>query len=415
VNVVVVGSGFREHAWARACRASALVDQVIVAPGNAGAAEVAECRAATTPEALAALAKDLRALVLIGPEQPLAGGWADYLRGEGIAVMGPSQRAAQVESSKADTKALMQRLNIPTARAVTATSWPDVSRALAAWSGPVVVKADGLAAGKGVVLADDPEAGLEAARALMVERRFGDAANRVVLEERLKGVELSAMAITDGRRVCWLPPSQDYKRLADGDVGPNTGGMGAVAPHREWTDALAGWLMDRVYEPLLAELAREGRPFRGVLYAGLMLTAEGPKVLEWNARLGDPEACVTLPLLTRDAVPYWWGAAVGELPEQPLTWTGAAVGVVMAAAGYPERGGAGTPVSYTVSDGAWVLEAGTRRVNGEHVSGGGRTLLAVAQAATVEAARAAAYAQVARVAFPGMLVRHDIGAGYSHS
>lgn len=415
MNVIVVGSGFREHAWARACRASPLVDQVIVAPGNAGAAEVFDCRTAATPEELAALAKDLRALVLMGPEQPLAWGWTDYLRGEGIAVMGPSRAAAQVESSKADTKALMQRLNIPTARAVTAASWSEVARALAEWSGPVVVKADGLAAGKGVLLAGDPEEGLKAASAVMVGRRFGDAGNRVVLEERLEGVELSAMAITDGRRVHWLPPSQDYKRLGDGDVGPNTGGMGAVAPHSAWSDALAGWLMDRVYEPILAELTREGRPFRGVLYAGLMLTADGPKVLEWNARLGDPEACVALPLLSADAVPYWWGAAVGELPRDPITWAGAAVGVVMAASGYPDRGGAGTPVSYDVGDDAWVLEAGTRRVDGQRVSGGGRTLLAVAQQDTVEAARRAAYQQVARVRFPGMLVRHDIGGGYSHS
>ncbi len=417
VNALVVGGGFREHALVRSLQRSPLVGRVVAAPGNAGIAEEAECVALSDAAAAAALARDLDALVLIGPEGPLAAGWADHLRSEGLLVCGPSRAAARLESSKADTKALMQRLGVPTARSVTVPSLADADRVLDRWSGPVVVKADGLAAGKGVIMADDPAAGRAAVRQMMEGRRFGAAADRVLLEECLEGPELSAMAITDGRRLTWLPATQDYKRLADGGQGPNTGGMGAVGPHALWTPTLADWLSYQVFEPILAELAREGRPFQGVLYAGLMMTPDGPRVLEWNARLGDPEAAVALALVTDDLAPYWVGAANGELPHRPLASAGAAVAVVMAAAGYPERSEPGAPVTYgPLGDGVVMLHAGTRRLaDGRVVSGGGRTLAAVASAADAAQARQRAYAEVAGVQFPGMMVRADIAAEYCHS
>jgi phosphoribosylamine--glycine ligase len=416
MNIVVVGSGFREHALVKSCLKSRWVDRVVASPGNAGIAAEAECVLAPDVGALTELAKGLDALVLIGPEAPLAAGWADHLRQEGIKVLGPAARAAELETSKASAKALMRRIGVPTAAAHVVGSVGEARRVLEEWRGPVVVKADGLAGGKGVSVASTPAEGLEAVRDLMERRRYGAAGDRVLLEERLYGRELSAMAVTDGRRLCWLPSAQDHKRLSDGDVGPNTGGMGSVAPHRDWTDALREDLADRVFMPVLDALRSEGRPFAGVLYAGIMLTDDGPKVLEWNVRLGDPEAAVALAILDDDPVPHWWGAAVGELPATPLRWSGAAVAVVMAAPGYPERSQAGGVVAYGTAPGAEVLHAGThRRADGTIESGGGRTLAALARAADADAARRQAYAQVRRVKFSGMLVRTDIAAEYSHS
>ncbi|MDA8200429.1 MAG: phosphoribosylamine--glycine ligase [Thermaerobacter sp.] len=416
MNVVVVGSGFREHALARACQASPMVDRVVVAPGNAGMVEDVECVAAADATAVSALAKDLNALVLIGPEAPLAAGWADHLRHEGLLVCGPSAAAAELESSKVDAKSLMERVDVPTARAQVVASAAEADRVLSTWQGPVVVKADGLAAGKGVLVTDGPLAARDAVRQLMGDRRFGTAAHRVLLEERLLGPELSAMALTDGRRLAWLPATQDYKRVGDGDIGPNTGGMGAVGPHAQWTPQLADWLAERVFMPVVDELTRQGRPFAGVLYAGLMMTADGPRVLEWNVRLGDPEAAVALALVTDDLMPYWLGVATGELPSRPPAWSGAAVAVVMAASGYPDRSEPGAPVAYAAEPGVVMLHAGTRRdAEGQLVSGGGRTLLAVGSAGDVPTARQRAYSQVAQVQFPGMVVRSDIAAEYCHS
>lgn len=416
MNVVVVGSGFREHALARACQASPLADRVVVAPGNAGMAADVECVPARDAAAVSALARDLQALVIIGPEAPLAAGWADHLRQDGLLVCGPSAAAAELESSKVAAKALMERLDVPTARARVVTSAAEADRVLAGWQGPVVVKADGLAAGKGVLLADTPDEARGAVQQLMGDTRFGAAAARVLLEERLLGPELSAMALTDGRRLVWLPATQDYKRVGDGDQGPNTGGMGAVGPHRQWTPQLADWLADRVFLPVIDELRRGGRPFAGVLYAGLMMTADGPRVLEWNVRLGDPEAAVVLALVKDDLLPYWLGAATGELPSRAPAWSGASVAVVMAASGYPDRSEPGAAVSYAPEPGVVMLHAGTGRdARGRLVSGGGRTLLAVASADDVPTARERAYRQVAHVQFDGMVVRSDIAAEYCHS
>ncbi len=413
MNVVVVGNGFREHALARACQASPMVDRVVVSPGNAGMAEDVECVEARDVTAVSTLAKDLHALVLIGPEAPLAAGWADHLRHEGLLVCGPSAAAAELESSKVGAKTLMERLGVPTARAQVVASAAEADRVLSDWQGPVVVKADGLAAGKGVLVTEDPRAARDAVRQLMGDPRFETAAARVLLEERLFGPELSAMALTDGRRLAWLPATQDYKRVGDGDRGPNTGGMGAVGPHAQWTPRLADWLADRVFMPVVDELARQGRPFAGVLYAGLMMTADGPRVLEWNVRLGDPEAAVALALVTDDLMPYWLGAATGELPSRSPAWSGAAVAVVMAASGYPDRSVAGARVSYPAASGVVMLHAGTQRdAEGHLVSGGGRTLLAVASADNVPTARHRVYNQVSEVQFAEMVVRSDIAGEY---
>ncbi|BCL15021.1 phosphoribosylamine--glycine ligase [Micromonospora sagamiensis] len=403
MRVLLVGSGGREHALALGLAADPSVERLIAAPGNPGIAGVAELRQVDTadPAAVAGLAVDEGVdLVVIGPEAPLVAGVADAVRAKGVACFGPSAEAARLEGSKAFAKDVMTAAGVPTARAYTCTDEAGTARALDEFGPPYVVKNDGLAAGKGVVVTDDRTAALAHAAEC----------GRVVVEEYLAGPEVSLFVVTDGEAAVPLLPAQDFKRVGDGDSGPNTGGMGAYAP-LPWTPSdLVDQVMREVVHPTLAEMRRRGTPFAGLLYVGLAITAAGPRVIEFNARFGDPETQVVLALLESPLGGLLHAAATGSLAAHPpLRWRdGAAVTVVLAAANYP-----GTPRTGDVITGAerpGVIHAGTARraADGALVSAGGRVLCATATGPDLAAARDAAYALVAGVELPGSHHRRDI-------
>jgi phosphoribosylamine---glycine ligase len=444
VRILVIGSGGREHAIVRALSAEG--GSVHAAPGNPGIAAIAEThpQVAAVPEQILALARKLSPdLVVIGPEAPLVAGAADVLRENGVACFGPDAAAAQIEGSKSFAKRVMAEAGIPTAASFTCHDEAEAGEALAAFGPPYVVKDDALAAGKGVLVT----AGLEAARA------HARACGTVVIEEYLDGPEVSLFAVTDGVTAVPLLPAQDFKRAGDGDQGPNTGGMGAYAP-LPWAPAgLARDMMDRVIQPAVDALARRGTPYRGLLYAGLALTAAGPKVVEFNARFGDPETQVVLDRLASPLAPLLHAAATGGLADVavPQWRPGAAVVVVIAAEGYPDAPVKGDKIHFTerdvvpaagqgagagaagagaraaggarAADGAalvggagttwaYVLHAGTARdASGELVSAGGRVLNVVGAGADVAAARAAAYELAGTVQMRGGWYRRDIAAG----
>ena len=392
-----MGSGGREHALAWKLGSSLDLDELHAAPGNPGIAALGPCHPvrAEDGEGLLSLCREARIdLVVVGPEAPLVVGLADTLRRNGVAVFGPTRSAARIEGSKSFAKEVLEAAGVPTARRL-ATAEP-----------PCVVKADGLAAGKGVFVChtqEELDAGLRAAAAL-----GGD----VLVEELLEGEEVSLFAITDGIRAVALAPSQDFKRVGDGDTGPNTGGMGAYSPVPGVGEAEVEQLLESVHRPVLAELARRDSPFTGLLYAGLMLTDDGPRVLEFNCRFGDPETQSVLPRLDGDLLPLLWGAATGDLDEQAALGAGAAVTVVLAGGEYPERGDSGTPikgVEEAEATGALVFHAGTARHDDRLVTNGGRVLAVTATGEDVGAARATAYEAVDRISFSGMRFRRDIG------
>ncbi|HEY8533845.1 MAG TPA: phosphoribosylamine--glycine ligase [Micromonospora sp.] len=402
MRVLLIGSGGREHALARSLAADPAVDHLIAAPGNPGIGELAELRPVVVddPAAVTELARQTRAdLVVIGPEAPLVAGVADAVRAAGIACFGPSQAAARLEGSKAFAKEVMAAAKVPTARSRTCHTPEEVAAALDVFGPPYVVKNDGLAAGKGVVVTTDREAALaHAARC-----------DRVVVEEYLDGPEASLFVVTDGETALPLLPAQDFKRVGDGDTGPNTGGMGAYAPLPWAPPGFVDDVMTSIVHPTLGEMRQRGVPFAGLLYVGLAVTATGPKVVEFNARFGDPETQVVLALLETPLAGLLHAAATGRLAEHPpLRWRpGAAVTVVIASEGYP-----GTPRTGDVITGAdrpGILHAGTRRgPNGELLSAGGRVLCATATGADLAAARAAAYELVAGVQLAGAHYRRDI-------
>jgi len=413
VIVLVVGSGAREHALVRALRRDAQVNDVYVAPGNAGIAQDAQV-CAVDPldgDAVASLAASLGAdLVVIGPEAPLVAGVADAVRARGIACFGPSAQAARLEGSKAFAKEVMAAAGVPTARPAVCASLAEVEAALDDLGAPYVVKDDGLAAGKGVVVTADRAAALDHARVCL------EAGSSVVIEEYLDGPEVSLFAVTDGVTVVPLRPAQDFKRVGDGDSGPNTGGMGSYSPLPWAPDDLVDETMRTVLQPTVDEMRRRGTPFAGLLYAGLALTSQGLRVVEFNARFGDPETQVVLARLDSPLSSLLLAAAQGTLADLPaLQWSDdAAVCVVIAAEGYPESpitGGVITGLAEADAlDGVDVLHAGTRAEGTDIVASGGRVLSVVGRAPTLAEARECAYAGIALIDLPGSHHRSDIAA-----
>jgi phosphoribosylamine---glycine ligase len=417
VKILLLGSGGREHALALALAADPTVEALFIGPGNPGTADVGTNHTVdpSDPEAVAALARDLSVdLVVIGPEAPLVAGVADAVRNLGIDCFGPSARAARLEGSKAFAKEVMAEADVPTALAHVCTSVEEAGAALDQFGAPYVVKDDGLAAGKGVVVTDDREEALAHAEAC-VSRDEG----AVVIEEYLDGPEVSLFAITDGTTAVPLVPAQDFKRVGDGDAGPNTGGMGAYAPLPWAPEGLVDEVMTRVVQPTVDAMRDRGDRFVGLLYAGLALTRRGLRVVEFNARFGDPETQVVLALLRTPLAGVLHAAARGTLDElPPLQWhPGAAVTVVLAAPGYPqspETGGEITGVpdgegAESGWDAAWVVHAGTARTEqGALVASGGRVLCATARAADLAGARERAYELLEGIGLAGGHYRHDI-------
>ncbi|MEH0577530.1 MULTISPECIES: phosphoribosylamine--glycine ligase [Streptomyces] len=422
MNVLVIGSGAREHALCRSLSLDPAVTALHCAPGNAGIAEVAELHQvdALDGEAVSALAVELGAeLVVVGPEAPLVAGVADAVREAGIPVFGPSKEAAQLEGSKAFAKDVMAGAGVPTARSYVCTTPEEVAEALDAFGAPYVVKDDGLAAGKGVVVTDDLETATAHAAACMgVPPAPSRQRGSVVIEEFLDGPEVSLFAITDGESVVPLQPAQDFKRALDGDEGPNTGGMGAYSP-LPWADPkLVEEVLETVLQPTVDEMRRRGTPFSGLLYAGLAITSRGVRVIEFNARFGDPETQVVLARLKTPLAGVLKAAATGDLADlPPLRWRDdAAVTVVIASHNYPGTPRTGDPITglaeVAAEDAphAYVLHAGTKDDDGTVVSAGGRVLSVTATGADLTEARERAYKAVARIGLDGSQHRTDIAA-----
>jgi phosphoribosylamine---glycine ligase len=419
VKVLVVGGGAREHALGWRLSQDPTVDRVLAAPGNPGIEAVASIVsvAATDVRGLVDLAvAEAVDLTVIGPEAPLVAGLADELAAKGLPVLGPTAEGARLEGSKAWARALCERHGVPVPRSGIFDEVDGAVEFLDSLAAPFVIKADGLAGGKGVVIAEDLEEAEAAARASLVEGAFGAAGRRIVIEEFLEGREVSALALTDGERVVPLALAHDYKRIGDGDTGPNTGGMGAHSPV-PWVDAASEHTIVRdVLEATVGALRDAGVVYRGCLYAGLMPTADGPKVLEFNARFGDPETQVLLPRLEGDLAKALLACAEGRLEAGMIGWSEeACVGVVLAAAGYPSSPRAGDAIeglelaaSY---DGVQVFHAGTSRRAGRVVTAGGRVLTVSALGPDLDAARGLAYEAAGEIGFEGMQYRRDIAMG----
>ncbi len=416
MNILLLGGGGREHALAWKLAQSPGLDTLYAAPGNPGIAQHATLVDLDAADHRAVLDFCIRhsiGLVVIGPEAPLVDGLADNLRTMGVPVFGPNRKAAQLEGSKGFTKDLCKRANIPTAAYVRVTSKDGAIAALDDFALPVVIKADGLAAGKGVIIAQSREEALEALDS-MFSGAFGAAGEEVVLEEFMTGEEASFFALTDGSAILPFGSAQDHKRVGDGDTGPNTGGMGAYSPARILTPDLEQQVIDTIIRPTVDSLAAEGMPYSGVLYAGLMLTEAGPKLIEYNARFGDPECQVLMSRFDGDLAALLLAVAQGRLADQgPVALAErAALTVVMAANGYPgtpEKGGRIAGLDAAERAGAKIFHAGTADRNGSLVANGGRVLNVTATGNSVAAAQAAAYAAVDAIDFPSGFCRRDIG------
>lgn len=415
MRVLLLGGGGREHALGWSLTRNPDV-ALVAAPGNPGLAEIATIDpdvALTDPVGVARLAARYEVdLVVVGPEAPLAAGVADELRRNGAAVFGPSRAAAQLEASKQFANEVMSRAGVPTGAAHAFDDVDGVHRHLDAVGGPFVVKADGLAAGKGVLVTPERDAA-KAWAAELIDGKFGGAGSTVVVEDFLEGREVSVFAVCDGTSAVPLQPARDYKRLLDGDAGPNTGGMGCFSPVDDLPEDLVPWTMEHVVRPVMETMAGDGAPFVGFLYAGLMLTDDGPKVLEFNVRLGDPETQVVLPRLESDLAGLLLAAATGRLRDDPLEWSPrAAVDVVLASEGYPESPVTGRTITGLESlgerDDVLVFHAGTAKHGERLVASGGRVLNIVGMGDDVATARAIAYGAAASVEFEGKQFRSDI-------
>jgi phosphoribosylamine---glycine ligase len=417
LSILVVGSGGREHALAWKLAKSPLAEVVYIAPGNAGTAQCGSNVAIDAEDiaGLLAIARERAiGLTVVGPEGPLAAGIVDAFQAAGLRVFGPAQAAAQLEASKAFAKRFMEETGIPTARAATVSDYVTALSALDGMdrAGGVVIKASGLAAGKGVIVCDSREEAEAALHSMLQERAFGAAGDEVLIEERLAGPEVSLLAFCDGRTAVPMVPARDHKRVFDHDEGPNTGGMGAFAPSPDLDEALVAQLMELVILRVVRGMAERGTPYHGVLYAGLMLTADGPRVLEFNCRFGDPETQVVLPLLESDLAAIMLACIDGALDAEMVRFRdGAAATVVMAAPGYPGTYSRGLPVSglESVPPDILVFHAGTSLAEGRTVTSGGRVLAVSAWGEDVPAAVARAYDGVTCIHFEGAHYRTDIG------
>lgn len=417
MKVLVVGSGGREHALAWRLKNSSSCDRVYTMPGNAGTLKVGENLPgnAEDPEDILKAALKIKAdLVVIGPEMPLANGAADLLRNEGVLVYGPSRAASMIEASKAFAKELMQKYGIPTGKAEIFSDYETALRYLENLNPPVVVKADGLAAGKGVVVARTIEEAKKAVYSIMVEKKFGPAGNKVLIEEYLEGQEVSFFVITDGKRLIPLTSAQDYKRAYDNDQGPNTGGMGSYSPFPLMTEKEESELLDRIFIPVIEAMNRQGFPYSGTLYGGLIKTGDGFKVLEFNCRFGDPETQVILPRIEGDFCGLLAAAAEGNLDAAPEITISPqkALTVVLASGGYPEKYETGFEISgldEAEKEDIIVFHAGTKIKDGKIITAGGRVLNVTAVAPTFKEARNKAYKAVEKIHFEKMHYRKDIG------
>ena len=412
VNILVIGSGGREHALFWKLSESPQTEHIYAAPGNPGMRNAVPIDVTDTAAILCFAKEKEIGLVVVGPEVPLMNGLVDELEAAGIRTFGPRAKAAEIEGSKSFAKNLMKKYGIPTARYEVFTEAEPARAYIRQEGAPIVVKADGLAAGKGVIVAETVQEAIDAVNAIMEDNSFGAAGTRVVIEEFMEGEEASLLAFTDGVHIRPMISAQDHKRAYDGDKGPNTGGMGTYAPAPVMTPEITNRAIEEILKPTIAAMAQEGRPYRGCLYLGLMVTDEGPKVVEFNARFGDPETQVVLPLLDGDLVEIMCACADGTLANVSIDWQdGAAVCVVLAAGGYPndyEKGHEIRGIEDAEAMGALVFHAGTSLRDGHIVTNGGRVLGVVGRGEDIAAAVQSAYAAVDRISFQNAYCRRDI-------
>jgi phosphoribosylamine--glycine ligase len=417
MKVLILGSGGREHALAWAVKRSEKVTEIVCAPGNGGIAEIARCVPADLKdiESLVRVALgEQPGLIIVGPELPLSLGIVDALQARGLRVFGPTRAAAMLESSKGFTKRFMQRHNIPTGNYAVCTTADELEKAVEIFHPPIVVKADGLAAGKGVLICQSRRTAIEAAHGLFTGALLGEAERQVVIEEFLEGEEISFLCLSDGTHVAPLAPAQDHKRIGEGDTGPNTGGMGVYSTDTLLEPGMTEWILHHIAQPTILGMAQEDTPFVGVLYCGLMMTARGPQVLEFNARFGDPETQAILLRLESDLVEALEACIDGRLDQIEIRWSrGASACVIASSAGYPGSYKTGFPITGLAAaarvHGVQVFHSGTAQLGNQLVTGGGRVLGVTAAAASLEEALDRAYQAMAEIEFEGMYYRRDIG------